>query len=41
LIVVVTALAASLIMGISAVADQRSTKRVESRRPLSPGSWST
>lgn len=36
LLVAATALAASLIMGISAVADQRSTKRVESRQPLSP-----
>jgi hypothetical protein len=33
---VVTALAAALVFGISSVADQRSTKRVQSRRALSP-----
>jgi hypothetical protein len=32
----VTALAAALVFGISSVADQRSTKRVQSRRALSP-----
>jgi hypothetical protein len=32
----VTAVAAALALGISSVADQRSTKRVESRRTLSP-----
>ena len=36
LIAVVTAVAAALMLGISSVADQRSTKRVESRRALSP-----
>jgi hypothetical protein len=36
LIAVVTALAAALLLGISAVADQRSTKRVKTRRALSP-----
>ena len=36
LIAVITAVAAALILGISSVADQRSTKRVESRRALSP-----
>jgi hypothetical protein len=35
-IAVVTALAAALVLGTSAVADQRSTKRVQSRRALSP-----
>lgn len=35
-IAVVAALAASLILGISVVADQRSTKRVRPRRALSP-----
>ena len=35
-IAVVTALAAALVLGISSVADQRSTKRVETRRTLSP-----
>jgi hypothetical protein len=35
-IAVVAALASALVLGISAVADQRSTKRVESRRALSP-----
>jgi hypothetical protein len=35
-IAVVTALAAALVLGISSVADQRSTKLVESRRALSP-----
>jgi hypothetical protein len=35
-IAVVTAIAAALIFGISAVADQRSTKRVKTRRALSP-----
>jgi uncharacterized membrane protein len=35
-IAVVTALAAALVLGISAVADQRSTKRVKTRQPLSP-----
>jgi hypothetical protein len=33
---VVTGLAAALVFGISSVADQRSTKRVQSRRALSP-----
>jgi len=33
---VVTALASALVLGISAVADQRSTKRVQTRRALSP-----
>jgi hypothetical protein len=36
LIAVVTAIAAALAFGISSVADQRSTKRVERRRALSP-----
>jgi hypothetical protein len=36
LIAVVTALAAALVLGISSVADQRSTKRVQTRRALSP-----
>jgi hypothetical protein len=36
LIAVVAAVAAALMLGISAVADQRSTKRVRSRRVLSP-----
>ncbi len=36
LFAVVAAVAAALILGISSVADQRSTKRVESRRALSP-----
>jgi hypothetical protein len=36
LIAVVTALAAALFLGISAVADQRSTKRVKSEKALSP-----
>lgn len=31
-----TALASALVLGISSIADQRSTKRVESRRALSP-----
>jgi hypothetical protein len=35
-VAVVTALASALVLGISAVADQRSTKRVENRRALSP-----
>ena len=35
-IAVVTAIASALVLGISSVADQRSTKRVESRRALSP-----
>ena len=35
-IAVVTALAAALLLGISAVADQRSTKRVRSHQALSP-----
>jgi hypothetical protein len=35
-IAVVTALASALVLGISSVADQRSTKRVQSRRALSP-----
>jgi hypothetical protein len=35
-IAVATALASALLLGISSVADQRSTKRVKSRRPLSP-----
>ena len=35
-IAVVTALASALVLGISSIADQRSTKRVESRRALSP-----
>ena len=35
-IAVVTALAAALTFGISAVADQRSTKRVQTRKALSP-----
>jgi hypothetical protein len=35
-IAVVTALAAALVLGISAVADQRSTKLVQTRRALSP-----
>ena len=33
---VAAALAASLVFGISSVAEQRGTKRVKSRRPLSP-----
>ena len=33
---VVTALASALVLGVSAVADQRSTKRVQTRRALSP-----
>jgi hypothetical protein len=36
LIAVITAVASALMLGISSVADQRSTKRVESRRALSP-----
>jgi hypothetical protein len=36
LIAVVAAVASALMLGISSVADQRSTKRVESRRALSP-----
>jgi hypothetical protein len=36
LIAVVIALAAALVLGISSVADQRSTKRVQIRRALSP-----
>lgn len=36
LIAVVAAIASALMLGISSVADQRSTKRVESRRALSP-----
>jgi hypothetical protein len=36
LIAVVAAVASALMLGISSVADQRSTKRVESRRVLSP-----
>ena len=35
-IAVVTAVASAVVLGISSVADQRSTKRVESRRALSP-----
>jgi hypothetical protein len=35
-VAVATALIAALVLGISAVADQRSTKRVQSRAPLSP-----
>jgi len=35
-IAVVTALASALVLGISAVADQRSTKRVQARAALSP-----
>lgn len=35
-IAVATGLAAALLLGISSVADQRSTKRVQSRPPLSP-----
>jgi hypothetical protein len=35
-IAVAAALVAALVLGISSVADQRSTKRVRSRRPLSP-----
>ncbi len=35
-IAVVTAVASALVLGISSIADQRSTKRVESRRALSP-----
>ena len=35
-VAVVTALGSSLVLGISVVADQRSTKRVRSRRALSP-----
>jgi hypothetical protein len=33
---IVTALASALVLGISSVADQRSTKRVKTRRALSP-----
>jgi hypothetical protein len=36
-IAVVAALGAALLLGISSVADQRSTKRVKTRRSLSPG----
>ena len=36
LIAVFAAIASALLLGISSVADQRSTKRVESRRALSP-----
>jgi len=36
-IAVVAALAGALLLGISSVADQRSTKRVKTRRALSPG----
>jgi hypothetical protein len=35
-IAVVAALASALVLGISSVADQRSTKRVQSRQALSP-----
>lgn len=35
-IAVVTAVAAALVFGVASVADQRSTKRVKSRQPLSP-----
>jgi hypothetical protein len=35
-VAVVTALASALVLGVSAVADQRSTKRVQTRRALSP-----
>jgi hypothetical protein len=35
-IAVTTAVASALLLGVSAVADQRSTKRVETRRALSP-----
>ena len=35
-IAVVTALASALVLGVSSIADQRSTKRVQSRRALSP-----
>jgi hypothetical protein len=35
-IAVVTAIASALVLGISSIADQRSTKRVENRRALSP-----
>jgi hypothetical protein len=35
-IAVATAVASALVLGISSIADQRSTKRVESRRALSP-----
>jgi len=35
-IAVATAIASALVLGISSIADQRSTKRVESRRALSP-----
>src|ERR1700761_5429264 len=35
-VAVVTALAAALVFGISSVADQRSTKRVQTERALSP-----
>ena len=36
LLAVVAAVAAALMLGVSSVADQRGTKRVESRRALSP-----
>ena len=36
LIAMVTALTSALVLGISSITDQRSTKRVESRRALSP-----
>jgi hypothetical protein len=36
LVAVVAAIGAALMLGVSSVADQRSTKRVESRRALSP-----
>src|ERR1700729_1962439 len=36
LIAVVAAVGAALLLGISSVADQRSTKRIERRRVLSP-----
>jgi hypothetical protein len=36
LIAVVTSLAAAMLLGLSAVADQRSTKRVKTRKALSP-----
>jgi hypothetical protein len=39
LIAVVAAIAAASMFGTSSVADQHSTKRVETRRRLSPGSW--
>jgi hypothetical protein len=35
-IAVMTALASALVLGVSSIADQRSTKRVENRRALSP-----